>query len=153
MEQSKPPSTGTRSERARDTGHTVLNLAVPILSGEAETTTMGGELEYDTADPFAVTLVVDSRKGPVRWTFSRELLAEGRFDPMGDGDVQVWPCLGSDGSAVVIIELHSPSGDALLQLPSRVVGTFVAETHRLVPPGSESAHLSLDDLLARLLDA
>src|SRR5690242_18796013 len=95
---------------------TTLSVAVPIVSGEAEVETLSGELRYCASDPYAVTLAVHTPRGEVDWTFSRDLLAEGLYDPAGDGDVQVWPCLSSDGSAVVIVELHAPGGDALLQM-------------------------------------
>ena len=132
---------------------TTLCVAVPLVSGESETQTLGGELRYTTSDPYAVTLVVASRRGPVAWTFSRDLLAEGLYDPAGDGDVQVWPCLSTDASAVVIIELHAPTGTAVLQTPSRTVARFVDETYAAVPAGTEAAHLSLDGRVEQLLDA
>jgi hypothetical protein len=130
---------------------TTIAFAVPIVSGEAETETLGGELVYDISDPYAVTLRVDARSGPVTWTFSRDLLAEGLFDPTGDGDVQVWPCLSTEAQAVVVIELHAPSGEALLQTPSRTVQQFVTEMYRVVPAGTESSHLGLDELVEKLL--
>lgn len=137
----------------RTASDTTLTVAVPLVSGETETETMGGELRYSTADPYAVTLVVQTRKGPVGWTFSRDLLAEGLYDPAGDGDVQVWPCLSTDASAVIVVELHAPGGDALLQTPSRAVAKFVDEMYAAVPAGTESSHLGLDALVAQLLSA
>ena len=85
------------------------------------------------------------------WTFARELLAEGLYDPTGDGDVIVWPCLGCEGDAVVVIELRSPSGMAMLQTPSRAVQRFVAEVYDTVAPGRETAQLDLDEVIAHLL--
>ena len=130
---------------------TTIRVDVPLISGEAETETLGGELAYDINDPYAVTLRVDARSGPVIWTFSRDLLAEGLYEPIGDGDVQVWPCLSTEAQAVVIIELHAPSGEALLQTPSRAVQRFVADIYRAVPTGTESGHLGLDALVEQLL--
>ncbi|MET0839746.1 MAG: SsgA family sporulation/cell division regulator, partial [Marmoricola sp.] len=85
------------------------------------------------------------------WTFARELLAEGLYTPSGNGDVQVWPCLSSTGDAVVIIELSSPDGLALLQAPSRTVHDFVARTHEVVPEGEETSHLAMDAMISQLL--
>ena len=87
-----------------------------------------GELSFDPADPYAVTMHLEARSGSVTWTFARELLAEGLFDPSGDGDVQVWPCLSNTGEAVVIVELCSPDGTALLQTASRAVQAFVTRS-------------------------
>lgn len=111
---------------------------------------MDGELRYDTNDPFAVTLEVQTESGPVTWTFARELLAEGRYEPSGDGDVQVWPCLSVAAAAVTIVELHAPEGDALLQAPTRTIDRFLADTFAAVPPGQEPRHLALDDLISQL---
>ena len=132
---------------------TTIRIAVPLISGEAETETLDGELAYDFNDPYAVTLRVDARSGPVTWIFSRDLLAEGLYDPIGDGDVQVWPCLSTEAEAVVIIELHAPSGTALLQTPSRAVQRFVTDVYRAVPAGTEGSHLGLDALVEQLLTA
>ena len=54
---------------------------------------------------------------------------------------------------IVIIELSSPTGWAMLQTGSRAIQTFVTSTHELVPTGQESSHLSMDALVAQLLDA
>lgn len=130
---------------------TTVQVPVSFLSGERHTETLDGELAYDAADPYAVTMRLDASGGPVVWTFARELLLEGRYTPTGDGDVQVWPCLSSCGEAVVIIELSSPSGLAVLQAPLRRVQDFLARTLEVLPHGSESAHLALDDVIEQLL--
>ena len=130
---------------------TTIRCALPLLAGEDETEMLDGELRYDTDDPFAVTLQVSTEHGPVIWTFARELLAEGRYDPCGDGDVQVWPCLSVTATAVTVVELHAPEGDALLQLPTREIDRFLADTFQAVPVGQESKHLALDGLVKQLL--
>jgi hypothetical protein len=94
---------------------------------------------------------LEARSGTVVWTFARELLADGIYQPSGNGDVQIWPCLSSSGEAVIIIELCSPDGAAVLQAPSRAVHGFVARTHDVVPQGEESVHLRLDDMISQLL--
>jgi len=109
----------------------------------------GAEFQYDAADPLAVTMVLESISGPVRWTFARELIVDGQFEPTGDGDVHVWPCLDSRGTAVVIVELHSPDGAILLQFPSRAVHEFVAASLATVPTGAEQ--LDLDGWIEQLL--
>lgn len=130
---------------------TTVRATVPFLSGDAHTELLEGELVFDPADPFAVAMHLEARSGTVVWTFARELLAEGLYGPAGDGDVQVWPCLSNTGGAVVIIELSSPDGMAMLQAPSRDVAGFLAATEKVVPTGHEGSHLLLDDLITQLL--
>jgi sporulation and cell division protein SsgA len=142
-----PAASGPTSK----TSDVVLRTAVPFLSGESATEHLDGEFSFDAADPYAVTMKLEARSGSVTWTFARELLAEGLYRPSGDGDVQVWPCLSHTGEAVVIIELCSPDGTALLQTASRGVQQFVATIYDAVPDGTESSHLSIEALVAQLL--
>ena len=87
----------------------------------------------------------------VTWSFARDLLAEGLYDPTGDGDVIVWPCLATDGKAVVVIELRSPHGMAMLQTPSRTVQRFVTDIFAAVPDGTESERIDVDEMVTHLL--
>ena len=142
MDQKIPAPGVTRSIRA----------TVPFVSGEIQPVELDGDLVFDPADPYAVHLEVGRSDGQaVTWTFARELLAEGIYDPCGNGDVVVWPCLGTQGEAVVIIELRSPNGMAMLQTPSRAVQRFMTQTYAAVPEGSESAQINLDHLVDHLL--
>jgi len=136
---------------SRRTATATIHVAVPFISGVSQNELLEGELVFDPADPYAVTMHLEARSGAVVWTFARELLADGIYQPSGNGDVQIWPCLSSSGEAVIIIELCSPDGTAVLQAPSRAVHGFVARTHDVVPQGEESVHLRLDDMIAQLL--
>ncbi len=142
-----PATSGPSSEITQ----VVLRTAVPFLSGESATEHLDGEFSFDPADPYAVTMKLEARSGSVTWTFARELLAEGLYHPSGDGDVQVWPCLSNTGDAVVIVELCSPDGTALLQTGSRAVQMFVTSIYDAVPAGTESSHVSIDALVEQLL--
>lgn len=108
-------------------------------------------LSYDPADPIALTLTLHVEPAPVRWTFARELLTDGMFEPTGDGDVCVWPCLDLTGASVVMLELTSPSGEFLGRLATRDVAPFVRRMLAVVPLGSESDQLDLDALVERLV--
>ncbi len=136
---------------SRSSTATTVRAMVPFISGESQNESFEGELVFDRADPYAVTMHLEARSGSVVWTFARELLADGLYAPIGDGDVQIWPCLSSAGEAVVIVELCSPDGMAILQAPSRTVHDFVVRTLEAVPAGEESAHLELDTLISQLL--
>ena len=97
------------------------NVELEFVDPQGEATSIDADLVFDPADPYAVTMVFRTGVQEVLWTFGRELLVEGLYEPTGDGDVHVWPCLSSDGSAVVIIELCSPDGELLVQAGSRNV--------------------------------
>ncbi len=108
-------------------------------------------LTYRTDDPYAVHIAfhIGSRH-PVHWTFARELLVEGVFRPCGHGDVRVWPTR-TNGRGVVLMALSSPDGEALLEAPAGAVSAWLERVLRVVPPGSESDRLGIDDGLTELL--
>ena len=130
---------------------TTSTLAVQIATVDAEQDhTLVAEFVYDPADPWAVTLVLQTQSGPVNWTFARDLLVDGQYEPIGDGDVHVWPCLSSCGEAVVIVELCSHVGETLLQFPTRAVQEFVDSSVAEVPVGAEQVDVDgwIEQLLA-----
>ena len=127
------------------------NLELELVDPQGEAASIESDLVFDPADPYAVTMVFRTGVQEVRWTFGRELLVGGRFEPTGDGDVHVWPCLSSDGRAVVMIELRSPDGELLVQADSRSVDIFIAKMLSSVPDGQESVYVNFDDELAQLL--
>ena len=139
-------TTGTAQEVVH---HLVLDL---VDQRSADTVPMPVDLVYDAADPYAVALVFDTAHGSIRWDFARELLATGLYDVAGDGDVHLWPCLDTSARAVVMIELVGADESLVeLQAPSRAVAEFLAASNALVAPGTESARLDLDALVAELL--
>ena len=125
--------------------HTVTQpVHLELIDSSGAATPIEAELHYDQADPYAVTTVFKTGASQVRWTFGRELLAEGLYEPSGDGDVHVWPCLDSAGHAVVIIELCSPDGEALVQAKTGDLRTFVDRMNATVPLGTESELIDVD---------
>jgi hypothetical protein len=128
-------------------------VTLDLIDSTGAATPLDAELQYDPRDPYAVTTVFMTGRSQVRWTFGRDLLTAGLYEPAGDGDVHVWPCLDAEGHAVVIIELCSPDGEALLQARSEGLYAFVERIGRLVAPGSESEHLDLDATIAAILEA
>lgn len=128
-------------------------LPLDLVDAEGGTTRLEADFSFDPADPFAVTAVFKTSAGAVSWTFGRELLVVGAFEPTGDGDVHVWPCLAADGAAVVIVELSSPEGEVLVQASSRDIATFVSAMLRSVPLGEESALVDIDAELAGIFAA
>jgi hypothetical protein len=109
------------------------------------------ELRYDALDPYAVTVVFSRDGREVVWVFGRDLLIRGLHEPTGAGDVQVFPSVGADGHAVVLLELRNPKSHALVQARSCDVLSFLAHTTRAVWPGEETDHLRVDDAITALL--
>ena len=125
-------------------------MRLEFVDTEGLSTPLDAEFEYDPADPFAVSVLFADEPTPVRWTFARELLIEGFYEPTGDGDVHVWPCLNTEGAAVVILELSSPSGEVLVQVSSRSLASFIHQMVAMVPQGSEAEVVDLDAEIAQL---
>lgn len=106
---------------------------------------------YVRSDPYAVTITFRSAAGDLPWSFARDLLVAGVGAPAGIGDVHVWPSVSDQGRAVLTLELASPDGRLLARARADEVHRFLTRTLALVPAGTESDHLDLDGLVARLL--
>jgi Streptomyces sporulation and cell division protein, SsgA len=128
-------------------------VTLELIDATGASTPIEAELHYNPTDPYAVTTVFMTGHSQVRWTFGRDLLTEGLYEPSGDGDVHVWPCLDADGHAVVIIELCSPDGEALVQAKTGDLRAFVDRTSKAVQPGSESEHIDVDATIHAILTA
>jgi hypothetical protein len=128
-------------------------VTLELIDASGTATPIEAELQYDPRDPYAVTTVFITGRSQVRWTFGRELLTEGLYEPAGDGDVHVWPCLDSAGHAVVIIELCSPDGEALVQARTGDLQSFVERMNHAVALGSESDLIDVDSAIAAIFAA
>jgi hypothetical protein len=128
-------------------------VTLELIDSAGSATPIEAELQYDPRDPYAVTAVFMTGRHQVRWTFGRDLLRTGLYEPSGDGDVHVWPCLDADGHAVVIVELCSPDGEALIQARTGDLSNFVERISRAVAPGTESGYLDLDATIAAIFEA
>ncbi len=129
------------------------SVTLELIDGSGAATPMQAELTYDPRDPYAVTAVFLTGAGNVRWTFGRDLLIEGLYEPCGDGDVHVWPCLDTDGHSVVIVELCSPDGEALVQGRTSDLRGFVERMVALVAPGAESEFMNVDSTISAIFAA
>ncbi|MGW0812763.1 SsgA family sporulation/cell division regulator [Streptomyces viridiviolaceus] len=107
------------------------------------------EFTYDTSDPLAVTLVLDSDgERPVRWIFCRQLLADGLVARVGEGEVVLWPLFDSDGERSTFC-LRVGGGDrtALFEIPIEPIGQWLARTWEMVPRGTELEGVDWDELV------
>lgn len=127
------------------------SLTMEQIDSAGNAAPMEVEFSYDPRDPYAVSLSFVSAEPPVRWTFGRDLLMEGMYEPAGDGDVHVFPSVERSGVAVVLMELVGPEGEALVKARTRELEPFVDDMCALVPPGTESAHLHVDEAIVAIL--
>ncbi len=146
------------------------------LIGPQSWTAVPAALVYDSTDPFAVRVrfgddddrahddgsayeaagaddagsdTAPDEDGGVEWLLSRDLLRAGLVGPVGEGDVRLWPARG--GLDVLFLQLRAPSGEALFEVSGAAVGQFLRETDALVPVGTESELMRVDDELTALL--
>ncbi len=129
------------------------------LVGPQSWTEVPALLCYDSSDPFAVRIafgdvgddrdLVDADDAGISWLVSRELLQHGLDRPSGEGDVRMWPAHAA--TDVLFLHLRAPSGEALFELSRATVAAFLRQTEALVPSGSESGMLALDEELQALL--
>ncbi|MGZ4436897.1 MAG: SsgA family sporulation/cell division regulator [Nocardioides sp.] len=131
--------------------HSVLHAVTVEMIGPRTSVPVAAELRYDHLDPYAVTVAFLLGGREVTWVFGRELLMTGVHEPAGEGDVALFPSVGHDGRAVVVLELRAAEGQALVEVPARDVLRFLARTTRSVWPGTESEHVSVDDAIASIL--
>jgi hypothetical protein len=115
------------------------------VDGDAET--VEARLEYDPADPFAVTLELDSGSRRERWVFGRDLLADGlrSMVPVGEGEVRVQ----ATSVLTEIIRTHGSGSSVRLRLPWWNTREFLRQSHEVVPRGEESC--DVDAWLAALM--
>lgn len=121
-----------------------------IVSGD-KTVGIPALFDYAAHEPFSVRASFQTSDGSVEWVISRDLLSQGIREPAGDGDVSVW--VEGDGDAsVYCLQLTSPNGQALMEAPLHQVRSFLNRTFEVVPSGSETSWISIDNLIDQLLD-
>jgi len=111
-----------------------------------------GQLAYDCADPYAVSIVFLGHEGHRSWVFSRELLARGLWEPIGEGDVHIFPGETEEGAPLVLVELCSDE-EALIGIDRTDVESFLTTAQAMVAPGRESEYLDIDAAIAALLSS
>ncbi|WP_162529860.1 SsgA family sporulation/cell division regulator [Nocardioides caldifontis] len=128
-------------------------VTLELVDAAGGVTPLETELGYDPRDPFAVSATFNTIAGDVRWTFGRDLLIAGLYEPTGDGDVHVWPCMDNEGEPVIIIELCSPDGEALVQARTADITAFVERMTAAVAPGAEADFMDVDAAIAAIFAA
>ena len=124
-----------------------LSLVVP----EHGAVPLVASLDFCADDPYAIKMSFHvGTDEPVEWIFARELLAKGLESRAGDGDVKVWP-EETTGADILNIALSSPFGEAHFEAPMSATAEFLRSTYGIIPAGSESDFIDLDDELDELL--
>lgn len=124
-----------------------LTLVVPEHGGVPLT----ASLYYRGDDPYAIRMAFHvGTDDPVEWIFARDLLATGMHEPVGDGDVQVWPGAGFS-ERVLNISLSSPFGEAHFEAPLAAVSQFLLRTFEVIPVGREGDFTDIEGELNELL--
>ena len=138
----------TKPGNTASTATVSTTLTLELIDANGASTPIETEFSYDPRDPYAVTAAFLTVAGRVEWTFGRDLLIGGLYEPTGDGDVHVWPCLDGDARSVVIVELCSPDGEALVQVRASDMNAFVERMTAAVAPGSET--VDVDSVIAAI---
>jgi hypothetical protein len=134
---------------SQQTVSAAIDLRLLVTSGPS--LPLRADIEYTCDDPYAVRVTFHTGlEEVVAWTFARSLLTDGVNDPVGEGDVQVWPS-NAGGVPTVCLSLSSPSGRALFEAPLSDVVAFLNRTYDSVPIGHESDFVDVDVELAMLL--
>lgn len=129
------------------TDSVVSNLEFSLVVLDADPITVAAHLRFDARDPFAVSVSFEAGgHDRIAWTFARELLDQGLWAEIGDGDVRVWPRAGA-----VFLALCSPSGKAVLETRRSAIADFLARIERIVPLGREAEFCDVDGELEGLL--
>ena len=122
-----------------------------LITPEYEEIPVHTTLRYTPDDPLAVHIDfpagASADDANVTWTFARTLLVEGLINPVGMGDVHLWPL----GPVYTVVELHSPHGMAMIRFDSPALRRFLRRSYAVVALGGEDLEPALDDGLASLL--
>lgn len=106
------------------------------------------EVSYDSTDPLVVTMVFDvASERPVSWIVSRDLLAGGLVDHVGEGDVRLWPVHDHEGGLSTVRVRLGSVHTALIEFAAEPVVTWLAGTYEMVPRGTELDGVDWDELV------
>ncbi|MBB5160016.1 SsgA family sporulation/cell division regulator [Saccharopolyspora phatthalungensis] len=111
---------------------------------------VGVELRYDSRNPYEVSMSFNTGKpNTVDWVFGRDLLADGLLIDSGEGDVRISPQAGE--TALVLITLTSPAGQATFEADADLLSEFLNDSYEVVAPGDEHLFMDVDEALSRLM--
>ena len=110
--------------------------ARPLAQGRV----LKSEWSWSGVEPDPVIFACDG----VTWEFEREIVIVGLEQPVGIGDVRLWP----SGEEHNRLRLASPYGVAVYEMERKPLADFALDMIRAVPKQREIT----DELIARYLD-
>jgi hypothetical protein len=135
------------------TSHVVAQqLTMYCVDGRGVPRPLEASFSYAPIDPYAVWITFHSGAGDVRWAVCRTLIAKGLTEPVGDGDIQLWPSIDDEGRAIVVFEFCSPDGELVAHTHTADLHTFLFRTLAAVPFGTERTHLDMDTIISALIE-
>jgi hypothetical protein len=155
-----PMSLGVAEMTSSNTDMVWAEQELLLIGPEQLIVALTAEWCYSRQDPYAVRMSLDTGADePVKWTFSRDLLAAALLAPEGIGDVHAWPATSAAtaedgagaGEEILNIMIRSPDGCAHFEADAAGIEEFLARTYELVPAGQESGYLNIDAGLTELL--
>ncbi|PWU56232.1 SsgA family sporulation/cell division regulator [Micromonospora sp. S4605] len=129
-----------------------VETSLRLVAPDATTVPVRASLRYDPADPYNVHVFfhMESAGEAVIWAFARELIVAGLDEAVDSANIRIYPWATPRGDFVALA-LSSPDGNALFEVPRSVLVRFLRRTFVLVPRGSESETLDVDEAFNRLL--
>ncbi|RJQ92376.1 SsgA family sporulation/cell division regulator [Amycolatopsis panacis] len=116
-----------------------FTMPLPALLETGHTTLAAS---YRADDPWAITIGFDAVQPGLKWTLSRELVADALvYGQAGVGDLNV-----TARGDLVILGLSTPDGSAAVVLRRDEVADLLHRTFELVRPGTEPACLDWSDI-------
>ncbi len=125
-------------------------LALRMVVDTDRTVEVPCSLEYRAEEPYAVRATFRTGAADIEWMFARDLLVEGLSSPTGEGDVVIWP-ENHGRTPLLLLALHSPSGQAVLEADRVVVEAFLDRTFDIVAEGAESEAVNVDRWIHAIL--
>ncbi|MDQ3402324.1 MAG: SsgA family sporulation/cell division regulator [Actinomycetota bacterium] len=118
-----------------------------LISLYGGSTPVRSRWSYRADEPFSIVAAFQTDPDRwVEWIFARDLLVAGLAGPAGEGDVRLSPDF-SNGHRVLVLEIESPEGHALLEMEYEAVDAFLAVTTAMVPLDAESEFFDVDALI------
>jgi hypothetical protein len=108
------------------------------------------EFSYSSDEPFSVRVTLNEGEGP-QWELARTVLVQGITGVAGAGHARVWPIVNDAGRSLVVLHLESPQGELVAEVLTTQLDRFLGRTTGIVPLGTESEHLDLDQVIGQLL--
>lgn len=113
-----------------------------------------GDLSYRSTDPYAVQASFPSQ---VVWVWSRDLLLDAFAGAVGgEGDISMapFPFHRHPDQPVdrILISINTPDGRAKISVDAERLAGFLADTARIVAPGTEAERYDLDAELRALTE-